>query len=100
MKMKAAVMRAPFEPVTIEEVDVGEPGPREILIKTGASGVCHSDLHYIDGLYKCPLPTILGQRGCGDGGCRRGPGDVPSARRQGHNLPFRVLWHLRQVHPG
>ena len=65
MKMKAAVMRAPFEPVTIEEVDIGEPGPREILIKTGASGVCHSDLHYVDGLYKHNLPTILGHEAAG-----------------------------------
>ena len=65
MKMKAAVMRAPFEPVTIEEVDIGEPGPREILIKTGASGVCHSDLHYVDGLYKHKLPTILGHEAAG-----------------------------------
>ena len=43
--MKAAVMRAWKAPLTIEDVDVDEPGPREVLVRTVASGVCHSDLH-------------------------------------------------------
>ena len=63
--MKALVMREPYAPVQVEEVDVGMPGPREVLIRTGAAGVCHSDLHYIDGLYTHEMPTILGHESAG-----------------------------------
>ncbi len=63
--MKAAVMYKPFELLEIEDVDVSDPGPREVLIKTGATGVCHSDLHYVDGLYTHDTPTILGHESAG-----------------------------------
>ena len=65
MVMKAAVMREPHTLLEIEEVETGKPGPREVLIRTGASGVCHSDLHYVDGLYACKMPTILGHEAAG-----------------------------------
>ena len=63
--MKAVVMREPYVPVEVEDVEVGTPGPREVLIRTGAAGVCHSDLHYVDGLYTTELPTILGHESAG-----------------------------------
>ena len=47
--MKAAVMRAAHQPLSIEDVHIDEPGPREVLVKTAACGVCHSDLHFIEG---------------------------------------------------
>ena len=43
--MKAAVLRDVNRPLQVEEVQIDSPGPREVLIRTGASGVCHSDLH-------------------------------------------------------
>jgi S-(hydroxymethyl)glutathione dehydrogenase / alcohol dehydrogenase len=46
--MRAAVLHGPNEPLTIEEVTVANPIGREVLIRTKASGVCHSDLHYVD----------------------------------------------------
>ena len=46
--MKAAVFHAPNTPLTIEQVEIDKPGPREVLIRTSAAGICHSDLHFID----------------------------------------------------
>src|ERR1044071_4819156 len=58
--MKAAVLHAPNQPLTIEEVSVNKPGPREVLLRTAFAGLCHSDLHFIEGLYPTPTPVILG----------------------------------------
>ena len=63
--MKAAVLRAVSQPLQIEEVQIGLPGPREVLIRTAAVGVCHSDLHFIEGSYKTALPTVLGHEAAG-----------------------------------
>ncbi len=63
--MKAAVFRAPHQPLTIEQVDIANPKSREVLIRTAAVGICHSDLHYIDGYYATAVPTILGHESSG-----------------------------------
>lgn len=63
--MKAAVLREVGKPLTIEQVEIGKPGPREVLIRTSAVGVCHSDLHHLEGSYPTPLPTILGHESAG-----------------------------------
>ena len=63
--MKAAVLRAPNQPLEIEEVQISKPGPREVLVRPVAAGVCHSDLHFLDGSYPYPLPTILGHESAG-----------------------------------
>ena len=63
--MKAAVLREVNVPLEVEEVQVDAPGPREVLIRTGASGVCHSDLHYVEGSYSIPKPAILGHEAAG-----------------------------------
>lgn len=63
--MKAAVFRGPHRPLTIEEVAVSNPKSREVLIRTAAVGVCHSDLHYIDGHYAAPAPSVLGHESAG-----------------------------------
>ncbi len=63
--MKAAVFHGPNQPLTIEEVDVAKPINREVLVRTVASGVCHSDLHFVDGLYPFPAPAILGHEAAG-----------------------------------
>jgi alcohol dehydrogenase, propanol-preferring len=47
--MKAAVLREAGTKLTIEALPIPEPGPGEILVKVAACGVCHSDLHAIDG---------------------------------------------------
>ena len=58
--MKAAVFHGPHQPLVIEQVDIDDPGPHEVLVQTMASGVCHSDLHFVDGLYLMMAPAILG----------------------------------------
>lgn len=63
--MKAAVMYAPKQRLVIEEVEIDEPQPNEVLIKTGASGVCHSDLHFMEGSYPYPTPVVLGHESAG-----------------------------------
>jgi S-(hydroxymethyl)glutathione dehydrogenase/alcohol dehydrogenase len=63
--MKAAVLRETGRALTIEDVAIGSPGPHEVLIRTAATGVCHSDLHYVEGSYPTPLPTVLGHESAG-----------------------------------
>ncbi|CAN7238692.1 zinc-dependent alcohol dehydrogenase [Phenylobacterium sp. LjRoot219] len=65
--MKAAVARTFKSPLTLEEVPIPTPGPGEVLVKIAASGVCHTDLHAIDGDWpvKPKLPLIPGHEGVG-----------------------------------
>jgi S-(hydroxymethyl)glutathione dehydrogenase/alcohol dehydrogenase len=63
--MKAAVLREVKTPLRIEDVQISKPGPREVLIRTAAAGVCHSDLHFIEGSYPHPLPAVLGHESAG-----------------------------------
>jgi len=63
--MKAAVFHGPKQPLTIEHVDIDQPLEREVLIRTVASGVCHSDLHFVDGFYPFPAPAVLGHEAAG-----------------------------------
>ena len=63
--MKAAVLREVGKPLQIEDVQIGKPGPHEVLIRTAAAGVCHSDLHFIEGKYPHPMPAVLGHESAG-----------------------------------
>ena len=63
--MKAAVLREVRKPLVIEDVQIGKPGPHEVLIRTVAAGVCHSDLHFVEGSYRYPLPAVLGHESAG-----------------------------------
>jgi S-(hydroxymethyl)glutathione dehydrogenase/alcohol dehydrogenase len=67
MEIRAAVFRKVHEPLTIETVEIDEPWGREVLVRTAASGVCHSDLHVVDGLGRFPVdrPMVLGHEGAG-----------------------------------
>src|SRR5258708_7996682 len=65
--MKAAVLHAANEPLTIEDVSLAKPGPREVLIRTAVAGICHSDLHFADGSYPHPMPCVLGHESAGGG---------------------------------
>jgi S-(hydroxymethyl)glutathione dehydrogenase/alcohol dehydrogenase len=67
MDIKAAIFRKTHEPLTIESVDIDKPWGREVLVRTAATGVCHSDLHVVDGQGRWPLdrPIVLGHEGAG-----------------------------------
>ncbi|MDP3746180.1 MAG: Zn-dependent alcohol dehydrogenase [Phenylobacterium sp.] len=63
--MKAAVLREVGKPLQIEDVQINKPGPHEVLIRTKAAGLCHSDLHFMEGSYPHPLPAVLGHESAG-----------------------------------
>src|SRR4029077_20148439 len=63
--MKAAVLYEVNKPLVIEDVSLQKPGPREVLIRTTVAGLCHSDLHFMEGLYPHPLPAVLGHESAG-----------------------------------
>ena len=63
--MKAAVLHEVNQPLEIQEVQTSKPGPREVLVRTVAAGICHSDLHFQNGSYPYPLPAILGHESAG-----------------------------------
>lgn len=65
--MKAAVVREFGKALQIEEVEVKRPGRNQILVKIIASGVCHTDLHAVEGDWpvKPKMPLIPGHEGAG-----------------------------------
>ena len=63
--MKAAVFREVNVPMEVEEIDVAKPGPREVLVRTAAAGVCHSDMHFFNGTYPGVMPMVLGHESAG-----------------------------------
>ncbi|WP_007024538.1 NDMA-dependent alcohol dehydrogenase [Saccharomonospora iraqiensis] len=81
MKTKAAVLFGPHTPFEIVELDLDGPGPGEVLIRYTASGLCHSDLHLVDGELAPRFPIVGGHEGAGviedvgPGVTRVAPGD-------------------------
>ena len=63
--MKAAILNAYNEPLEIADIQIDKPGPREVLVKTAASGVCHSDLHIIEGKIPIAPPLVAGHEPAG-----------------------------------
>jgi S-(hydroxymethyl)glutathione dehydrogenase/alcohol dehydrogenase len=63
--MRAAVLSRIPGPLEIRDVQIDAPGPREVLVRVAASGLCHSDLHFMEGKYTCDLPTVLGHEAAG-----------------------------------
>jgi alcohol dehydrogenase, propanol-preferring len=65
--MRAMVLGAPREKLSLEEVAAPEPGPGELLLRVRACGVCRTDLHIVDGELDRPkLPLILGHQIVGE----------------------------------
>jgi len=110
--MKAAVLNSVPGELEIEEIEIGAPGPREVLVRTAAAGVCHSDLHFMEGKYPYPCPAVLGHESAGvveavgsmvhyvqPGDCEnkhtelvRQPGEAPRLSRDGE--PVNQFLHL------
>jgi len=63
--MKAAILHQANTPLEIADVAISKPRAREVLIRTEAAGVCHSDLHFMEGKFAYPLPTVLGHEAAG-----------------------------------
>jgi S-(hydroxymethyl)mycothiol dehydrogenase len=64
-QVKAVVARAKGEPVSIETINVPDPGPGEAVVKIQACGVCHTDLHYREGGINDEFPFLLGHEAAG-----------------------------------
>ena len=63
--MKAAMLRSIPGELEIENIEIDRAGPHEVLVRTVAAGVCHSDHHYLVGKYTTPLPTVMGHEASG-----------------------------------
>lgn len=63
--MKAAVLREIGQPLSVEDVEIGRPGPFEVVVDTAAAGLCHSDVRFMDGAYALELPAVLGHESAG-----------------------------------
>lgn len=63
--MRAAILREAHQPIDVADVTIADPIGHEVLIRTAAAGVCHSDLHFQQGLYTCPMPAVLGHESAG-----------------------------------
>ena len=63
--MKAAILHEFGTDLVIEDVDVADPAPDEVLVRTVASGVCHTDRTMQLGANPLPLPLVLGHEAAG-----------------------------------
>ena len=65
MTIRAAVLREPGD-VRVEDVELDPPQAGEVLVRVAAAGVCHSDLHLVNGaLGDGRWPMVLGHEGAG-----------------------------------
>ena len=62
---RAAVHRTGSRDLDLTEVNVADPAPGTVLVRMGASGVCGSDRHVLDGDWTLPSPTVMGHEGAG-----------------------------------
>lgn len=65
MKTRAAVLWEPGRPVEVLDIDLAPPKAGEVLVRIAACGVCHSDLHVVDGDLPEPVPLVLGHEAAG-----------------------------------
>jgi Zn-dependent alcohol dehydrogenase len=65
MKTKAAVCRAFGQPLSIETIELADPGPGEVRVEIKACAICHSDIFYMDGAWGGELPAVYGHEAAG-----------------------------------
>jgi aryl-alcohol dehydrogenase len=63
--LTAAVTESQGAPFTLEEVELVDLRPDEVLVRVAAAGICHTDLIVRDQWYPVPLPAVLGHEGAG-----------------------------------
>jgi S-(hydroxymethyl)glutathione dehydrogenase / alcohol dehydrogenase len=63
--MRAACLLVDHRNLTVHDIEIDQPGPHEVLIRTSAVGLCHSDLHVLDGSLVRPRPMVLGHEAAG-----------------------------------
>ncbi len=65
MQIKAAILWEQGQPLSIEDAELAPPGAGEVLVEVKAAGVCHSDLHAINGDWPMKVPLVPGHEGAG-----------------------------------
>jgi S-(hydroxymethyl)glutathione dehydrogenase / alcohol dehydrogenase len=66
MKVRAAVLEEFARPLVVQELDLADPGPGEVLVRLVACGVCHTDMYTASGVDPSGYaPTVLGHEGAG-----------------------------------
>jgi S-(hydroxymethyl)mycothiol dehydrogenase len=65
-RVRGVIARGRGEPVTVETIEVPDPGPGEVLVGVQACGVCHTDLHYREGAINDEFPFLLGHEAAGE----------------------------------
>ncbi|MDH4076216.1 MAG: alcohol dehydrogenase catalytic domain-containing protein, partial [Acidimicrobiia bacterium] len=63
--MKAAVLNEQPGALVIEDLTIDKPGPGEVLLQVVGAGLCHSDLHFMEGLFRSQLPIVMGHESAG-----------------------------------
>jgi len=63
--MKAAILNEQPGDLVIEDLSIDKPGPGEVLIQTVGAGLCHSDLHFMEGLFRTQMPIVMGHESAG-----------------------------------
>src|SRR5207245_11103171 len=64
-RMRAAILHEVGRPLAVDTVELEGPRREEVAVRITATGVCHSDLHYIKGDLTFPLPVVLGHEAAG-----------------------------------
>ena len=64
-QVKAVIAHSKGAPVSVETINVPDPGPGEAVVKISACGVCHTDLHYREGGINDDFPFLLGHEASG-----------------------------------
>ena len=65
MQFRAAVLRQPRTPITIETIEATALQPNDVLVRVAAAGLCHTDLEVIEGQLVYPMPIVLGHETAG-----------------------------------
>ena len=88
--MKAAVVTSFTEPLQIQDREIPVPGPRQVLVRIEASGVCHTDIHAARGDWpvKPTPPFVPGHEGVGVVDRGRGPASTGPHRSSRVALPW------------
>jgi S-(hydroxymethyl)glutathione dehydrogenase/alcohol dehydrogenase len=65
IQVRGGVFDGPGRPISFETLRLDDPGPGEVRVRMVASGICHSDLHVVDGEWSRPSGVVLGHEGAG-----------------------------------
>ena len=89
--MRAAVLNEQPGRLEIEDIRIDKPGPGEVLLRAVGAGLCHSDLHFMEGTFRSKLPAVLGHESAGIVEAVGEDVSYVQAGRPRHRLPLDLL---------